>query len=37
MPLLRLPFEPSPADAMLLSLGNEDFGALPEWLAQPAA
>ncbi|MFE9660700.1 HNH endonuclease [Streptomyces sp. NPDC005955] len=31
MPLLREPFEPSPADAMLLALGlNEEV--LPEWL-----
>ncbi|MCT9083923.1 HNH endonuclease [Streptomyces fulvoviolaceus] len=37
MPLLRQPFEPTPADAMLLSLGREDFGALPNWLVQPAA
>ena len=37
MPLLRTPFEPTPADAMLLALGQGDFDALPEWLAQPAA
>jgi 5-methylcytosine-specific restriction endonuclease McrA len=37
MPLLREPFEPTPADAMLLSLGHEDFSALPEWLAREAA
>ncbi len=36
MPLLRQPFEPTPADAMLLALGQDDFKALPEWLAQPA-
>ncbi|MFF7963736.1 HNH endonuclease [Streptomyces sp. NPDC007903] len=37
MPLLRQPFEPTPADAMLLALGTDDFAALPEWLAPPAA
>lgn len=37
MPLLRQPFEPTPADAMLLALGSDDFAALPEWLAPPAA
>lgn len=37
MPLLREPFEPTPADAMLLALGRDDLDALPEWLAQPAA
>ena len=37
MPLLRQPFEPTPADAMLLALGTEDFDALPQWLIQPAA
>jgi 5-methylcytosine-specific restriction endonuclease McrA len=37
MPLLREPFEPTPADAMLLSLGQEDFSALPDWLAGEAA
>jgi hypothetical protein len=37
MPLLRAPFEPSPADAMLLSLGSEEFQALPDWLARDAA
>ncbi|MER7350179.1 HNH endonuclease [Streptomyces aurantiacus] len=37
MPLLRQPFEPTPANAMLLALGREDFEALPDWLAQPAA
>jgi 5-methylcytosine-specific restriction endonuclease McrA len=37
MPLLRQPFEPTPQDAMLLALGQDDFEALPEWLAQPAA
>lgn len=37
MPLLRQPFEPTPADAMLLSLGHEDYDALPAWLSQQAA
>lgn len=37
MPLLRQPFEPSPADAMLLALGREDFEALPDWLSHSAA
>ncbi|MEU3735444.1 MULTISPECIES: HNH endonuclease [unclassified Streptomyces] len=37
MPLLRQPFEPTPADAMLLALGREEWAALPEWLATPAA
>jgi hypothetical protein len=37
MPLLRQPFEPTPADAMLLALGREDFAALPEWLVLDAA
>jgi 5-methylcytosine-specific restriction endonuclease McrA len=37
MPLLREPFEPSPADAMLLSLGADEFAALPSWLAREAA
>ncbi|OON74064.1 HNH endonuclease [Streptomyces tsukubensis] len=37
MPLLRMPFEPSPADAMLLSLARADLLALPKWLEQPAA
>ncbi|MEU6245715.1 MULTISPECIES: HNH endonuclease [unclassified Streptomyces] len=37
MPLLWQPFEPTPADAMLLALGNEDFDALPDWLALKAA
>ncbi|MFF9893919.1 HNH endonuclease [Streptomyces longispororuber] len=37
MPLLRQPFEPTPADAMLLALGREGLAALPDWLAQPAA
>jgi 5-methylcytosine-specific restriction endonuclease McrA len=37
MPLLRQPFEPTPADAMLLALAQEDLAALPEWLAVEAA
>jgi 5-methylcytosine-specific restriction endonuclease McrA len=37
MPLLRKPFVPSPADAMLYSLGPGRRGALPEWLGLPAA
>ncbi|MGW7276388.1 HNH endonuclease [Streptomyces sp. NPDC054864] len=37
MPLLRQPFEPTPADAMLLSLGRDGRATLPEWLAAPAA
>jgi 5-methylcytosine-specific restriction endonuclease McrA len=37
MALLREPFEPTPADAMLLALGQEDFEALPAWLGQSAA
>jgi hypothetical protein len=37
MPLLRRPFEPTPADAMLLALASEDFEALPGWLARDAA
>ncbi|MFF8659676.1 HNH endonuclease [Streptomyces huasconensis] len=36
MPLLRQPFEPTPADAMLLSLGRNELASLPGWLAQPA-
>ncbi|MDJ0461891.1 HNH endonuclease [Streptomyces sp. H27-C3] len=36
MPLLRRPFVPSPADAMLLALGAGERSALPGWLAQPA-
>ncbi|WP_447036567.1 HNH endonuclease [Streptomyces sp. DSM 118878] len=35
MPLLRMPFEPTPADAMLLALGRDDLASLPHWLAQP--
>jgi 5-methylcytosine-specific restriction endonuclease McrA len=37
MELLRAPFEPTPTDAMLLSLGREEYGALPDWLAGTAA
>ncbi|WP_030908840.1 HNH endonuclease [Streptomyces sp. NRRL F-5126] len=33
MPLLRAPFTPSPADAMLLSLRSGERSELPEWLA----
>jgi 5-methylcytosine-specific restriction endonuclease McrA len=33
MPLLRQPFVPSPADAMLLSLRSDERSELPEWLA----
>ncbi|MEN8656291.1 HNH endonuclease [Streptomyces sp. 21So2-11] len=36
MPLLRRPFVPSPADAMLLALGAGERSVLPGWLAQPA-
>lgn len=36
MPLLRLPFVPSPADAMLLSLGSQERADLPGWLAAAA-
>lgn len=36
MPLLRKPFVPSPADAMLLALGVGGRGALPEWLERSA-
>jgi 5-methylcytosine-specific restriction endonuclease McrA len=37
MPLLRTPFEPTPADAMLLALARDDREALPEWLVLDAA
>lgn len=37
MPLLRQPFEPTPADAMLLALGRDGIASLPKWLAQSAA
>lgn len=36
MPLLRKPFVPSPADAMLLALGVAGQEALPEWLERSA-
>jgi hypothetical protein len=36
MRLLTLPFEPTPADALLLALGGRERSALPEWLARPA-
>lgn len=36
MPLLRKPFVPSPADAMLLALGVGGRDPLPEWLARSA-
>ncbi|MFI6643467.1 HNH endonuclease [Streptomyces sp. NPDC050504] len=34
MPLLREPFVPSPADAMLLAMSAGERGALPEWLVR---
>lgn len=37
MPLLRQPFVPSPADAMLLAMAAGDRSELPEWLATGAA
>ena len=37
MPLLRAPFTPSPADAMLLSLRSGERSELPEWLAAGVA
>ncbi|MEV5283486.1 MULTISPECIES: HNH endonuclease [unclassified Streptomyces] len=36
MPLLRQPFVPSPADAMLLAMAAADRSELPEWLAPGA-
>ncbi|WP_031523978.1 HNH endonuclease [Streptomyces sp. NRRL F-5123] len=36
MRLLAQPFEPTPADALLLALGVRDRAALPEWLARTA-
>ncbi|MEU5210465.1 HNH endonuclease [Streptomyces sp. NPDC020742] len=36
MALLRRPFEPTPADALLSTLGVSVRETLPEWLAQPA-
>ena len=32
MRLLSQPFEPTPADALLLSVGAQEAGALPDWL-----
>ncbi|MEW2520728.1 HNH endonuclease [Actinacidiphila alni] len=37
MRLLTRPFEPTPADALLLALGVRDRAALPEWLSVPAS
>lgn len=37
MPLLRQPFEPTPADAMLLALSGDTHETLPDWLVQQAA
>jgi 5-methylcytosine-specific restriction endonuclease McrA len=37
MRLLAQPFEPTPADALVLALGLRDGEALPEWLAVPAS
>ncbi|GAB2623677.1 HNH endonuclease [Streptomyces capparidis] len=37
MVLLRQPFEPTPADAMVLSLGLAEREALPDWLTGRAA
>lgn len=37
MPLLRKPFVPSPADAMLLAMRAGDRDGLPEWLSVPRA
>jgi 5-methylcytosine-specific restriction endonuclease McrA len=36
MRLLSKPFEPTPADALVLALGLSGREALPEWLALPA-
>jgi 5-methylcytosine-specific restriction endonuclease McrA len=36
MRLLVRPFEPTPADALLLALGVRERLGLPEWLALPA-
>lgn len=36
MRLLAQPFEPTPADTLLLALGIRDNDALPGWLALPA-
>ncbi|MFG3255445.1 HNH endonuclease [Streptomyces sp. NPDC048172] len=37
MALLRKPFEPTPADALLLALGLKEGESLPEWLTVPSA
>ncbi|MEU9677560.1 HNH endonuclease [Streptomyces sp. 35M1] len=37
MPLLKQPFVPSPAEAMLLAMGAGDRAELPEWLDRAAA
>lgn len=37
MPLLRQPYEPTPADAMLLALSRDGQETLPEWLVRSAA
>lgn len=37
MRLLSPPFEPTPADALLLALNLRDGATLPEWLPLPAA
>lgn len=37
MRLLTQPFEPTPADALLLALDLRDGGTLPQWLPFPAA
>ncbi|MDT0344896.1 HNH endonuclease [Streptomyces litchfieldiae] len=37
MRLLSQPFEPTPADALLLALGAQDGDALPDWLSLPEA
>ncbi|WP_314172966.1 HNH endonuclease [Streptomyces winkii] len=37
MALSVKPFEPTPADALLLALGLKDGEGLPEWLAVPSA
>lgn len=36
MRLLSQPFEPTPADTLLLALGLQDGDALPDWLTVPA-
>ncbi|MCT2594837.1 HNH endonuclease [Streptomyces sp. N2-109] len=36
MKLLVQPFEPTPADTLLLALGLRDVEGLPEWLTVPA-